>query len=226
VIQVGPIEHMQIEDFENAMAVHLWGPLYTMLAAIPHMKRQGGGRIVNISSIGGRVAAPHLVPYAASKFALVGLSDGMRAELAKDGIKVTTVAPGLMRTGSPPNALFKGQHRAEYAWFSISDALPLLSIDAPSAARQIIEACRHGDPELTITLRARLLAKANALFPGLTARMIALGNRMLPGPTDEAGNEIRSGWQSQSSVSPSILTRLSDRATDQNNQRRDPRPMV
>ena len=110
VIQAGPVEHMQVADFEDALNTHLWGPLYTMLAATPYMRRQGGGRIVNIASIGGKVAVPHLVPYTTSKFALVGLSDGMRAELARDNIIVTTVCPGLMRTGSHLNALFKGQH--------------------------------------------------------------------------------------------------------------------
>jgi len=79
VIQAGPVEHMQVSDFEDALNTHLWGPLYTMLAALPHMRSQGGGRVVNISSIGGKVAVPHLVPYTTSKFALVGLSDGMRA---------------------------------------------------------------------------------------------------------------------------------------------------
>ena len=54
----------------------------------------------------------------------------MRGELAKDGIYVTTVCPGLMRTGSPFNAWFKGRHRDEFAWFAISDSLPLASIDA------------------------------------------------------------------------------------------------
>src|SRR5918996_175858 len=111
MIQVGPFEHMNLDDFAEAMAVHFWGPLYLMREVIPHMKRQRHGRIVNIASIGGKVAVPHLLPYAASKFALVGLSEAMRTELAKDGIYVTTVCPGLMRTGSHFNALFKGQHR-------------------------------------------------------------------------------------------------------------------
>src|SRR4051794_24270517 len=53
VIQVGPLDHMTLHDFRSAMDVHMWGPLYLMLAAIPHMREQGGGRIVNISSIGG-----------------------------------------------------------------------------------------------------------------------------------------------------------------------------
>jgi NAD(P)-dependent dehydrogenase (short-subunit alcohol dehydrogenase family) len=218
VIQAGPIEHMEIADFEDAMAVHLWGPLYTSLAAVPYMKRQGGGRIVNVSSIGGLVAVPHLLPYCASKFALVGLSDGMRAELAKDEILVTTVCPGLMRTGSHINALFKGQHRAEFAWFSIGDSLPLLSIDAERAARQIVDACRHGDPHLTITMQARVAAVVDSVAPGFMARVMMLVNRLLPGPTDDGGNEIRTGWESRSSWSPSPVTALSDRAAVENNE--------
>src|ERR687891_1372920 len=105
-----------------------------MHAVIPLMKRQSYGRIVNIASIGGKVAVPHLLPYVASKFALVGLSEGMRAELLKDGIYVTTVSPGLMRTGSHLNAFFKGQHKKEYALFSIANALPLFSTSSKRAA--------------------------------------------------------------------------------------------
>lgn len=218
VIAVGPVEHMSIEDFKNAMAVHMWGPLYTMLAVTPHMRLQGWGRIVNISSVGGRVAVPHLVPYSASKFALIGLSDGMRAELAKDNIQVTTVAPGLMRTGSPPNVTVKGQHRSEYAWFTIADSLPVVSIDAESAAAKIIDACRHGDPELTITPQARLISVANHLFPGLVAGIMALTSRLLPGPTSEQGDEPKTGWESQSAAAPSILTRTTYRAAAENNE--------
>ena len=93
---------------------------------------------------------PHLLPYSASKFALVGFSEGLRAELQKDGVVVTTVCPGLMRTGSPVNATFKGQHRAEYAWFTISDSLPATSMAAERAARQIIRACKRGDAEVVL----------------------------------------------------------------------------
>jgi NAD(P)-dependent dehydrogenase (short-subunit alcohol dehydrogenase family) len=218
VIQSGPVEHMQIADFEDAMATHVWGALYTMLAAVPHMRRQGGGRIVNISSIGGKVAVPHLVPYATSKFALVGLSDGMRAELAKDRIKITTVCPGLMRTGSHVNALFKGQHQGEFTWFSIMDSLPVTSIDAQRAARKIVEACRRGDPSLVISVQAKVLAFLANTFPDLSAQALRIMNRLLPGPTTEAdGDQARTGWESQSSLAPSLLTRLGDRATEENN---------
>src|SRR5205085_666780 len=156
VIQVGPVEVMTLEDFEQAMAVHFWGPLYATLCVLPQMRERRDGRIVNISSIGGKIGVPHLVPYSASKFALAGLSDGLRAELAKDNILVTTVCPGLMRTGSPRNATFKGRHRAEYAWFAISDALPVTSIQAERAAGQIVAACKRGQAELVITTQAVL----------------------------------------------------------------------
>jgi NAD(P)-dependent dehydrogenase (short-subunit alcohol dehydrogenase family) len=131
VIQAGPMEHMKLADYEDAMNTHFWGPLYMVYAALPHMRQQGGGRIVNISSIGGRIAVPHLLPYCASKFALTGFSEGLRIELARENVVVTTVVPGLVRTGSPVNAMFKGRRPAEYAWFAISDSLPLASIDRP-----------------------------------------------------------------------------------------------
>jgi NAD(P)-dependent dehydrogenase (short-subunit alcohol dehydrogenase family) len=217
VIQAGPVDHMQIADFEDALNTHLWGPLYGMLAAAPYMRRQGGGRVVNIASIGGKVAVPHLVPYTTSKFALVGLSDGMRSELARDNITVTTVCPGLMRTGSHLNALFKGQHEQEFTWFSIIDSLPVSSIDARRAARQIIEACRRGDPQLLISLQAQAIALLSSLFPDLSARALKLINQLLPEPAGPRGDQTKTGWESQSALAPSVLTRLSDRAAEANN---------
>ena len=217
VIQVGPLEVMTLEDYEQAMNVHFWGPLYTTLAVLPEMKRRRDGRIVNITSIGGKISIPHLVPYSASKFALVGLSEGLRAELAKDGVVVTTVCPGLMRTGSPRNATFKGQHRAEYAWFSISDALPITSMMAERAARQIIAACRRGDAEVVLSIQAQIAARFHGLFPGLTADLLGLVNRLLPGPGG-IGTQRAKGKDSSSALSPSVLTALSDSAAQRNNE--------
>jgi short-subunit dehydrogenase len=217
VIEVGPMEVMTLADYEEAMKTHFWAPLYTMLAVIPEMQQRHEGRIVNISSIGGKISVPHLVPYSASKFALTGLSEGLRAELRKDGILVTTVCPGLMRTGSPVNATFKGQHRAEYAWFSISDSLPFLSMNAELAARQIIAACRRGDAEIVLSLPAKLAVAFHGLFPGLTADLLGLTNYLLPGPGG-IGTDRAKGKDSQSAISPSWLTALSDRAALRNNE--------
>ena len=218
VMKVGPLEHMTVSDFEEAMAVHFWGPLHTMRAAVPHMREQGFGHIVNISSIGGKLGVPHLIPYCASKFALTGLSTASGAELAKDGILVTTVSPGLMRTGSPFNAWFKGQYRQEFAWFGIAGSLPLLSIDGQRAATQIVAAVRRGDAELVVTWPARLAVAASGFVPNTVASVMSLANRLLPAPADRVGYESHSGWQSGSAWAPSILTRLSERSAAENNE--------
>jgi NAD(P)-dependent dehydrogenase (short-subunit alcohol dehydrogenase family) len=220
IIQTGPVDHMTVADYQDAMNTHFWGPLYATMAALPHMRDRGEGRIVNISSIGGRISVPHLVPYSASKFALVGLSDGLRAELAPDNIIVTTVCPGLMRTGSPENAMFKGQHAKEYAWFAISDSLPLASIDADRAGRQIVEACRRGDAELVVTVQAKLAILARTVAPELFGDAMALMNRLLPDPSPRAsGDEARPGRDSESAWAPSVLTTLTQSAAQENNER-------
>lgn len=217
VIQVGPLEEQMQADFENAMAVHFWAPFYAMQAVVPQMRERGAGRIINISSIGGKVAVPHLAPYCASKFALVGLSKAMRGELAKDNIFVTTVCPGLMRTGSHVNAQFKGQNEKEFAWFSLGNASPLTSVSAERAARQIIESARRGDAERIISLPAQAAAKIEALFPELTAEVTALVNQLLPAPGG-IGKNLASGKDSASWLSPSVLTALSDKEIAKNNE--------
>ena len=217
VIQVGPIEVTTLDDYEEAMKTHFWGPLYTTFAVLPDMRRRGEGRIVNVSSIGGKISVPHLLPYSASKFALVGLSEGLRAELGKDGIVVTTVCPGLVRTGSPRNATFKGQHRAEYAWFSISDSFPATSMKAERAARQIIAACRRGEAEVILSLQAVLAVKFHQLFPELSSDLLQLANRLLPAPGG-IGKKRAKGKDSESEFSPSLLTTLGDKAALRNNE--------
>jgi NAD(P)-dependent dehydrogenase (short-subunit alcohol dehydrogenase family) len=220
IIQVGPLDHMKLADYEDAMLTHFWGPLYMMMAAIPHMRRTGAGRIVNISSIGGKIAVPHLVPYSASKFALGGLSEGLRAELAHHNIVVTTVYPGLMRTGSPVKAMFKGRRPQEYAWFAISDSLPLASISAERAARQIISACRYGDAELIITVQAKMAVLARTVAPELFLETMAVINRLLPGPSPSNGDEARPGRESESDAAGPTqpLTAPTYRAAERNNE--------
>lgn len=217
VIQVGPLEVQTQEDFKDAMDIHFWAPFYTMQAVLPEMRQRREGRIVNIASIGGKIPVPHLAPYCASKFALVGLSSAMRVELAKDHIFVTTVCPGLMRTGSPVNALFKGQNEKEYAWFTLGDALPLTSISAERAASQIIEATKRGDAELVISIQAQLAAKLYGLFPNLGAEMEGLINQLLPS-AGGIGKALTRGINSESWLAPSILTALSDKASIKNNE--------
>src|SRR5881396_3679795 len=170
IIEVGPLEHMTREDFERAMRLHFWAPFELISQIVPEMRIWGGGRIVNISSIGGKIAVPHMAPYTASKFALVGLSDALRAELACENIFVTTVTPGMMRTGSEIHAKFKGDHAAEFKSFTGASKLPFASISAERAAKKILAACAGGQAALIMPLPARALIIANALFPNITAR--------------------------------------------------------
>ena len=216
IIQVGPLEAMRAEDFEEALEIHCMAPMRTMLGVRASMRARGGGRIANVSSIGGLVSVPHLLPYSASKFALMGLSLGMRAELARDGILVSTIAPGLMRTGSPRQALFKGDRPAEYAWFTISDSLPGLSMNASRAARRIIRALEHGEPHVVLGLPAKLAAFAVGVAPGLVTRALTLASVLLPRGSDPVA---RKGFESESKWAPSVLTTLTEQAANRNNER-------
>jgi NAD(P)-dependent dehydrogenase (short-subunit alcohol dehydrogenase family) len=178
-IQVGPVDAMTIEDFERAMNVMFWGTVYPTMSLLPHLKQRGTGRIVNITSIGGKVAVPHLLPYTCAKFAAVGFSEGLHTELAQTGVKVVTIAPGLMRTGSYLNADFKGDSEKEAAWFGVSSSTPGLTIAGDRAARQIVDATARGTAEKILTPQANLLAKAHGVAPGLTAQILALVNQWL-----------------------------------------------
>ncbi|WP_375417533.1 SDR family NAD(P)-dependent oxidoreductase [uncultured Hymenobacter sp.] len=219
IITAGPLENLDVRDFEDCMNTHFWAPLHAIQAVLPAMRRRGEGRIVNISSLGGKVALPHMSAYSASKFALTGLSEGFRAELSQHGIRVTTVCPGLLRTGSPRQALVKGQHQKEYAVFSIADSLPGLTMSADQAARKIWNATRRGDGEIILSLPAKLLATFHGVLPGTTTDVLGWLNRTLPSPSESgAGNERRKGYESESALSRSPLTGLNKIEAEKNNQ--------
>ncbi|WP_234733301.1 SDR family NAD(P)-dependent oxidoreductase [Tellurirhabdus bombi] len=216
-IIVTPLEHATEEDFREAMDTNFWASFHAVNAVLPHMREQGGGRIVNIASFGGKVAVPHLLPYSVSKFTLVGYSEGLRAELTKDNIHVTTVCPGLMRTGSPRHAIFKGQNEKEYAWFKIGDSLPFFTKSAEDSAKAIVDACRYGKAEIILTLPAKATAIFHGLFPGLTAELSAVVNNWLPAPGGIGEQRVK-GKESESDLTRSIFTTLTDDAAHANNQ--------
>jgi NAD(P)-dependent dehydrogenase (short-subunit alcohol dehydrogenase family) len=216
-ILVGPAENQGPESFEDAMQTHFWGPYYATNALIGAMKAKKFGRIVNIASIGGKVAFPHLLPYSTSKFALVGYSEGLRAELTKYNVFVTTVCPGLIRTGSPRNALFTGQTAKEYAWFAISDSLPVASISARRAARTILDACIHGDAEIHLGITAKIGAIVQGCAPGATAELMALIDRIMPEALSGSA-ETKKGSESESEATESSVTFLTHEAEIANNQ--------
>ncbi|WP_339749327.1 SDR family oxidoreductase [uncultured Rubinisphaera sp.] len=217
IIEVGPFDSMTAFDFENSMQTNCWGALHMIKEVLPGMRANGFGRIVNVASMGGKRAVPHMLPYAASKFALVGLSNGLRAELKHENIFVTTACPGLMRTGSPRNATFKGKHREEYAWFSIGDSLPLISMNAEQAAAQIIRGAQEGRGEFIVTSPMNIAIHLQSMFPELTRDLLAVMDTILPA-MGGIGKKAARGFESESTWAPSVFTQLSQEAARQNNQ--------
>jgi len=190
IIQVGPIEVQTVENFERTMRLNFFTAVNIIWAALPHMRTQvpllGWDRraaIVNIASIGGKVAVPHMLPYSASKFALVGFSEGLHAELRHKGIRVTTVCPGLIRTGGEDHAEFLGDAEAEKRWFNLGAKTPLVSVSASHAACCVYSAVANGRAEITISPQAWILARKAGVFPETMQHASALANRyVLPQP--------------------------------------------
>ncbi len=206
-IQVGPVETMTLEDFERAMKVMFWGTLYATLEVLPEMMERRSGRIVNITSIGGKVSVPHLLPYNCAKFAAVALSEGLHAEMRKYGIKVVTIVPGLMRTGSFLNAFFTGRQEKEFAWFGLGATLPVVSMNARRAARQIVSATRRGRPERVLSKPAQVLALFHGVFPGLTTELLAFANSLIL-PSAEGGVRENARGVDVSMRSQSLIGRV------------------
>ena len=184
VITVGPVENQSLEQFRDVMDSNFYTGLHCTMAVLPQMLQRGEGSIANIASIGGRVAVPHLLPYTASKFAVVGFSEGLGMELRTKGIRVTTICPGLMRTGSHRHAIFSGDAEREYRWFSMAANLPGASASASAAARKIANGIANGVAEITITPQAWLASRFGNFSPELKRLVMATAMKALPDPVE------------------------------------------
>lgn len=223
VIEVGPLKSQTLADFEEAMQIMFWGVVHPTLAALPHMLERRSGRIANITSIGGKISVPHLLPYSCAKFAAVGFSEGLHAELAREGIKVTTVVPGLMRTGSHRNAYFKGDQETEYNMFALSATSPLTAMSGHRAASQIVRAIRMGRAEVILTPQAKLAALVHGVAPGQMSNLMGLVHRVLPGGNSEQKERV-AGKDTETPITRSPLTvlgRIEGRKLHQYPERRE-----
>jgi len=176
----GSIMKLSPADWERVFAVNFFAPLKGTYAALPHFVAQGFGKIVNISSVAGKVAFPGSVCYAASKFALTGMSEGMAAELQGRGVDVITVCPGWVRTEffvknhvvDAKNPTLIAQ-RADLKGLFMKH---VLSISSEQAARDTYEAIqRGGGQEIILTAPGIAVERINALLPwvvsGLSKRL-------------------------------------------------------
>ncbi|MBV9792498.1 MAG: SDR family NAD(P)-dependent oxidoreductase [Actinobacteria bacterium] len=220
IIRVGPVESTTPADYETAVALMALAPVRLALAALPVMQAQGHGRIVTITSIGGKLSVPHLLPYSTAKFAAVGFSEGLRAELGRRPVTVTTVVPGLMRTGSHLNAEFAGRQDEEFTWFGLGASLPVISMDAERAARQIVAGVAQRRPEVLLTPAGQVVSRLAAVSPGLTATVLhAVQNLALPAP--DADGQAEPGRQLRPSLPEPVygaLTTLGRAAAQRFNQ--------
>jgi NAD(P)-dependent dehydrogenase (short-subunit alcohol dehydrogenase family) len=213
VIQVGPVHEASPGHFETAVEVMALAPARLALEALPVMRGQRHGRIVTIASIGGKLSVPHLLPYSTAKFAAVGFSEGLRAELGRGPVTVTTVVPGLMRTGSHLQARFTGQAGQEFTWFALGASLPFISMDAERAARQIIGAVRRRQPEIILTAAGQVVSRVTGLAPGLTSEVLHLVQRlMLPVPAGAGSAADGEGTPGQD-LDPAFSRKVFDRLT-------------
>jgi len=227
VIQVGHADKVTLGHFHDAVDTMLWGPVHLALAVLPFMRDAGRGRIGVISSVGGLVAVPRLVPYSVAKFGAVGLAEGLYSELAGTGVTVTAVTPGLMRTGGHTHARFVDDAITDYAWFAPLASMPGLSISAERAARRIVSGVLAGKPTVELTPLTILGRRVHGLAPATTIRAMGLMSRMLPGPSGSAPDpmsdeapavEGRTAAARLSSRLVNGLSVLGDRAAQRNNE--------
>jgi NAD(P)-dependent dehydrogenase (short-subunit alcohol dehydrogenase family) len=219
IIKVGPFLNMVREDFEEALDVMFWGIVNTTLAVLPSMLERNQGSIINITSVGGKVSVPHLLPYCCAKFAAVGLSEGLRTELAAEGIRISTIVPGLMRTGSHLNAKFRGNHLAEYGWFAAGAASPFISIDAVRAAKSIVRAAQFGTGETVLSIPAKVLVSLQGMWPQMMAQILVFANSTLPNETRD--NAVKTGKQIEPLLDSSVwraFTKSGQSAAEQLNE--------
>ena len=196
VIQVGPLTSVTRSHFSEAINIMLWGPINVALALLPAMRERGRGRIGIITSIGGVIAVPHLLPYSTAKFGAVGFASGLRSELSGSGITATTVVPGLMRTGSHFRAKFVGDQGLEFGWFSLGATLPLVAMDAERAASWIVAGVLAGRAYVLLSPITQIGIRVKGLAPGLTTLAVGLAGRLLPnGPG--TSTETIEGYQAR-----------------------------
>lgn len=192
-ILVGPLSATTDADLERMFQSIFWTVYHPTMAVLPDMRARGFGRIVNVTSVGGKSPLPHVGAYAAPKFAATAFSETLAAEVAGDGVCVTTITPPPMRNASHVNATYKGDPTREFIWFAGGLANPFTSIDPERAVRTIVRAAKEGFAESAVAPSAWLLARIHGLSPNLSAALFRLASRLMPNEVAPSEAETRKG---------------------------------
>lgn len=174
------VETMDPAKVRAMFDTNFFGALAGMQAAIPVMKKQGGGTIINISSVAGHLAVPYMSAYCASKHALNAISKAARVELKPVNIHVLTVCPGFIRTNFGVNAL-KGQEVRRF-----NEKLRA-GISAERCAAAIVDACVKGKREIVVPAKDWINVKAYQLMPPVVERVMA--KSMVPRTAEQIAEE-------------------------------------
>ena len=167
----GEMRHLSLQDWEWIVGINLWGPIYGIHFALPHMVKQKSGHIVNVASSAGLIASSFMSAYTTTKFGLVGLSEVLRNELARFGIGVTVVCPGFVRTNIFDSTEKRGMPNAPGA----EDLPSWLGISKEACARDVLRAVQKNKfliipgPEMKVVYGFKRFAPF--LYRGVTKMM-------------------------------------------------------
>jgi short-subunit dehydrogenase len=220
IIQMGPYLNMNEKDFKEVFKSNLWGTINMCESLAPQMVERKNGTIINITSIGGVVPVPHLLPYSASKFGAFGFSTTLHVELHKYGVHVLTVVPWLMRTGSFLNVLLKGRRISEFRLFNFASNSLFVSMNADRAAKKIVRAAERERSVLILGWKAKASRLFFALFPRVTLWILSSADRFLPLPSTQAAdsNVVEQGKILRMDLPSRLSTRLGENAAAEYNQ--------
>lgn len=158
VAMAAKFDEQSMADFRRVMEINFWGAVYACRAAVPHMKQQKSGVIINVSSAFGKRGMPFETAYCASKFALAGFSEALRAEVLSEGIDVSTIFPGAVET-----EIF--EQAANQAGLELPAFIP--KFPARELAKVIVRDARFPQPEIVLAADAIGIDLFNKFAPGL-----------------------------------------------------------
>ncbi len=176
------VRDMRLEEWRRIVGVNYWGTVYGIHFFLPSMLERGQGHIVNVASANGLFAFPVEAAYSSTKFAIVGLSEALWAELRHTGVGVTVVCPGLTRTSILDDAVLRSSNEKLDAFFSKSrTVLHRRGVDPMVIARAIPKAVRRRKAMVKVPFHVTVLAWFHWHFPGLYRRVIAWAVEKLRG---------------------------------------------